>query len=299
MQSSKLQIAIKKNSQELVSIFEVPTGSKCNCKCPHCGETLIAKNKNKIPDIELKKNQKIAHFSHESGSDCPSAIESAIHLLCKKILTENPTILIPEYKFENITFGKEELIVFNKADTEEFIIQNEIKIKPDAILYDNKSRILIEFYKTHAVDNEKLEKIIELEESCIEIDVRFINPLKNGIFNTKEILDLFQKKTTYKKWIYNNRNKIEINKYIQEKNKKIKEESLKNKLNEIRINGWHLEKIFNVDLFHIQDYVSCKKNRIDTYVSECEICDFFHGTIELHNDKNIICSIYRFWTANR
>lgn len=103
MNASNLQIGLNKDNQ-LVSIFDVETGEKCNCTCPECGDKLIAKNRNKKFNEPLKKGQKIAHFSHANGADCPSAQETAVHLLAKQVLSKNKRIEL--YECQSCEFHK-------------------------------------------------------------------------------------------------------------------------------------------------------------------------------------------------
>jgi len=54
MKELLLQLALNSEGK-LVSIYQVPTGKKCNCFCPKSEEPLIAKNKNKSPGQILKE----------------------------------------------------------------------------------------------------------------------------------------------------------------------------------------------------------------------------------------------------
>lgn len=53
-------------------------GNACGCICPHCKSALSAKNGG---DGE----KMIHHFAHLSGADCVGAVESALHLMAKKM----------------------------------------------------------------------------------------------------------------------------------------------------------------------------------------------------------------------
>lgn len=72
-----LKFALKDG--QLVSIDDVPNGNECGCQCPACGKDLCARNNG---------TKRIHHFAHQSGADCPGAVESSIHLLAKKVLKE-------------------------------------------------------------------------------------------------------------------------------------------------------------------------------------------------------------------
>ncbi len=227
MIEKKLQIALNQDNQ-LVGIYDVKTGEKCNCVCPNCGEKLVAKNENKNINEPLKKGQKIAHFAHLSGSDCPGAQETAIHLLAKKVLSETKKFKIPSLFKDNVELSEPMTILFKEVKSEEFIIKDEIKIKPDSILINDKKQLIIEFYKTHAIDETKKDKIKSLNISCIEINLNYIEPLKNGKLNIDGIKNLFEEDLNSKHWIYNSQESILYDKYLE--NQKNREEENRNKL---------------------------------------------------------------------
>ena len=154
-----LQLALN-DKKEIVSIFRVPTGEKCNCTCPECGEELVAKNKGKSEDTTLEPNQKAAHFAHASGKECEFAGETAIHLLAKEVIKKSKRIKIYYEHPEGIELGlKDEIIEFDIVETEKEYSNGEITIKPDATLKKGNTTLFLEFFKTHQVDEEKREKI--------------------------------------------------------------------------------------------------------------------------------------------
>ena len=84
MTTQLLRYAIN-SSNELVSIEDVPNGISCQCFCPKCKEPLVAKN------AGIKKEH---HFAHCSGSDCPGATMTALHLLAQKAFQQTKKITI-------------------------------------------------------------------------------------------------------------------------------------------------------------------------------------------------------------
>lgn len=83
MKTLNLTYALKDNS--LVHISEVESGLQCGCKCPACGETLIARKGDKV----------IHHFAHKSTVECEFGYQTSLHLAAKKVISENGIIQVP------------------------------------------------------------------------------------------------------------------------------------------------------------------------------------------------------------
>lgn len=206
MHFNVLQIAPDSNDK-LRSIFKVPTGKSCNCFCPICEEPLIAKNKNKTSNESLLFGQKLAHFAHANNSDCPGALESAIHLLAKEVLNETKTLMLPPLSYGGIKLNKKQFLLFDKSKVEKRRDLKKNWIQPDVILFKDKKPLFIEFYKTHLVDDEKIEKIKNINISCLEIDINHIDPLNNGELNKDGIRKLLERENIYKNWLHNSKTK--------------------------------------------------------------------------------------------
>ncbi|MEB3192181.1 MAG: competence protein CoiA family protein [Snowella sp.] len=69
----------------------IESGLRCQCFCPACGESLVAK-KGKVINW---------HFARYSKIECEYAFETAIHYIAKDIIKEKglclPTLTIMEY----------------------------------------------------------------------------------------------------------------------------------------------------------------------------------------------------------
>lgn len=61
----------------LAHIDSVPKGNNCGCFCPACKKPLQARNAGQI---------RVHHFAHQPGVDCPTAFETALHLLAKQLI---------------------------------------------------------------------------------------------------------------------------------------------------------------------------------------------------------------------
>lgn len=202
MHSKLLQIAVN-SKNELVDIYQVPTGIKCDCFCPECGERLEAKNNGKIKSKLLFKNQKTAHFAHVSNKLCKNAFESSIHQLAKKTLEETKTILLPKYVEWGVKLFDSLSCSFDEIQVEKIYEKNGIRIIPDVTLIKGANILFIEFYKTHSIDRTKKEKIKSLGISTIEIDLNKIILKDNIEENQLIIKDFLETSVEHKTWIFN------------------------------------------------------------------------------------------------
>ena len=85
-----IKLAYGIRAEHVVHISEImlaEKGEKCNCKCPVCGGSLVAK----LGD----KRQR--HFAHKASCNCDIvyAQQTGLHLLAKEIIRENSQILVP------------------------------------------------------------------------------------------------------------------------------------------------------------------------------------------------------------
>ena len=164
----------------LVHVDDVPNGEACGCTCPKCGSKLIAKNKG-------QHNQH--HFAHIGKMGCEGAVESAMHLMAKKILSEGKKIMLPRYPLQ---VGGVRL--FQSVDVENY--DKELSLRPDCVGDTAGQKLWVEFKLSHPVDADKAAKIKSAKIECVEIDINAcpLDPLK-----MKEFLEESSKD---RKWIY-------------------------------------------------------------------------------------------------
>lgn len=161
-----------KATGETRNIKDVESGLACNCVCGNCGGALEA----------CKGKIRQHHFRHYSSAECKGAWESQLHLLSKAIIEEHKSIVLPPYQGKYLTYGAK-VQKFDSVLPEE----SQGDLQPDCLckytMPDGEERELwIEILNTHAVDEEKAQKIKERGISCIEIDV-------SKIFENNEVLD--------------------------------------------------------------------------------------------------------------
>lgn len=235
---------------ELKHISAVKNGMACECYCPSCKGRLIAKNN--------PSNKKQSHFAHVNGTECPGALETALHILAKQILQKTKSLAIPDYHFDyapgnpNSLFRKGKEVVFENVLIEYPIEQNDRRIVPDAIGEINNKRILVEFAKTHFVDERKKEKVIAMKIPCIEID------LCNAELSEESLQFLLNSQGAHKYWIANPRLDEEYRAFKlaqdQEQRKKTQEDreikEKKKKEGEYKFQRYHNHK--NYQLIRIE-----------------------------------------------
>lgn len=116
-----VQLASGIREGQIVHISEITErGEKCNCKCPHCGGILLAKLGN------IKQH----HFAHK-GNPCDPVIaqETGLHLLAKRIIRENHSILVPGIEIVKEEITTEDSPVFDNIDYQVSIAAKLIMIQ--------------------------------------------------------------------------------------------------------------------------------------------------------------------------
>lgn len=142
---------------KMVSIESVENGQRCNCRCPGCNGTLIAKH---------GTGRRQPHFAHWKCPDCPGAYMSALHKLAEQIIDEEKAVMAPAYKEM-----KEQKLSFTSVEREQRVERKDLQ--PDVVgVTADGLRWHIEIRLTHEVDEAKKSKLLESKITCLEIDVR-------------------------------------------------------------------------------------------------------------------------------
>lgn len=189
MKTLNLTYALKDN--RLVHISEVESGLQCGCKCPACGEILIAKKGDKV----------IHHFAHKSTIECEFGYQTSLHLAAKKVISENGIIRVPALYLTFPQTGKKELIEQEgMLQVSEVILEKKLdNIIPDILLVTNIGKIIVEIFVTHEIDLEKKKKIKVLGIPTIEID---LSKIERGI-SEQDLQEVLISGNEHKEWIYN------------------------------------------------------------------------------------------------
>lgn len=175
----------------MVHVNEVPNGISCRCHCPSCSAPLVAKNNGETM---------APHFAHASGTVCSGAHESELHLLAKRVISEDKAVMLPRYG--NVYQGG--LVRFDTVEVEE---RNDISsLQPDLCgVVHNKttgkdSRLWIEIMVTHAIGPEKRALIRKNEIACIEIN---LSQFMSRQVTREELRDFILQEQSGREWTNN------------------------------------------------------------------------------------------------
>lgn len=174
-------------------ISEVGNGLSCNCVCPNCGESLIAKNDGLV---------KVAHFAHSKGVECEGACMSRIHILAQIFFQEQKWINLPEKKHSFLgktkSISPRRKVQFIDVKLERHHKIDSKTLIPDCVGIDrNGKELWIEIVVTHGIDAQKKQFIIDHDIACVEFDLRGLSP-------DAEESQIYQRLTSncYSNWIH-------------------------------------------------------------------------------------------------
>ena len=182
---------------DIVHIRSVDNGLACDCICPTCEDRLVA-----------HQGKKTAwHFKHHNGDECKYALETALHLKAKEILSNSKYIHLPALdavaeespnrKVINSVVGNSQRIALDEIK----VVESKIgRIIPDIIVYSKQTPLLVEIAVTHFIDPVKRSKIRDLGISCIEID---LSDYRDKDIDEHTLEEIVVNKVQHKNWIFN------------------------------------------------------------------------------------------------
>lgn len=203
----KLQYGIRDG--KVVSISEMrqeERGLNCNCSCPGCGASLVAR-------MGKKKQW---HFAHKGEAcDIAAAQQTALHILAKEIIEENKKLLFPGITVKRDKYITEEedsrvkakvtySLDFRKAsviECESVTLEKKLSnIIPDVVITAKGRTCLVEIAVTHFVDEEKERKIREIGLPLFEID---LSELYDTAHSREELAKAVLSEPNNRRWIFN------------------------------------------------------------------------------------------------
>lgn len=184
-----LTFAVNKTSGDLVGIDQIGAdswGTRCGCRCPNdeCKESLVAKTR------DFPGRKKAKHFAHESDTECAGAVESALHLLAKKIVADEGFVMAPALEIVPVPPNWKTPAIFptEKLDFDQIIVERVIEgLKPDLIGIRNNVRYMLEIRCTHEVDERKREHARLNNWNLLEFDLSEL--VKQDLFTEQEVRD--------------------------------------------------------------------------------------------------------------
>lgn len=231
---AELKLTYGKDSNgRLVHVDDVLSGLACDCTCPGCGASLIAR--------KGEKNQH--HFAHANGADCSGARMTALHMLAQQIIQEETKIRTPWFK--DYYEDPSKFIYFESVLLEQRFKTAESNRRPDCVGIIKKGdieyKVWIEIKVKHAIDEEKKKDIIGLGAICMEID---ISVLLNNKYTEdsvrKALFDVYDNK----EWI-NYPQLFRENEIAKQKQEQQEKEEEQRKLNELARERAKLEEIIH------------------------------------------------------
>lgn len=200
MKSQNMIYALKDGKTVHISCVE--SGLKCECICPACGESLIARKGTKV----------IHHFAHKSTIECEYGYQTSLHLVAKEIIAMNKQINIPALYLTFPGTGRKMLLEEEKTvNVSRVILEKKINdIIPDILLITDIGEIIVEIFVTHEIDDEKKKKIKRLDIPTIEIDLsKFDRNITKG-----DLYQVLSVQNENKKWIYNGKREQTYKRFV-------------------------------------------------------------------------------------
>lgn len=156
----------------LIHIKESVNGKSCNLVCPGCGDRLIAANNG----TKLQP-----HFRHDGGAECVIGFESAIHRAAKQLIEIHKEITVPglvvklrKADSKGVEHIRQKIVVDHGAILRfDLVLQEKAvgQVIADVLAAKDNKQLIIEIFRTHKVDEYKIQKIKDAGLSAIEIDL--------------------------------------------------------------------------------------------------------------------------------
>lgn len=147
MHSSNIRQTFALNNKGVItSIRDVERGLNCNCICPACDANLIAK----------QGNVRDWHFAHSAQHNCINGAESSLHLAAKQVAASSSKLLMPSDE------GSPTYLIIQDAELEMSWDTDYGRMVPDVTITSGAEIYFVEIIVTHAIDEQKREKINSL-----------------------------------------------------------------------------------------------------------------------------------------
>lgn len=266
MKTKQLNLIYAFKDNELTHISQVERGLKCDCVCPSCNATLIARKGERV----------IHHFAHYNTDLCKYVYETSLHLAAKEIISSAKSLWLPAV-YLNFDSGRSKELV--KEATEVTVDGVRLEkgmddIIPDIIVKSGGKEFIIEICVTHAIDDVKLKKIANKNISTLEIDLS----KEDKTISKEDLKEVLLENSELKYWRYNALEEAWRKKFYDACEKK-----------EIISRGF----VLHIDNCPIKSR-TWKGKPYANFIDDCMGCEFFisQGNIDYPEEDNgfILCS---------
>ncbi|SDB20739.1 competence protein CoiA family protein [Belnapia rosea] len=172
----------------LAHVTEVASGLACGCRCPGCGERLVAR----------KGAYKVHHFAHHVHRACAGAWETTLHRLAKEVLLEAREILLPK-AVAQVGDLSEDVAAATMFPYEAAEAEVDLGgLRPDAVITGRGRQLLVEFHVSHPCGPEKVSELRSRNLAAVEIDLSRVPRLLSRDEHAEHIL-----RTAPRHWLHN------------------------------------------------------------------------------------------------
>lgn len=198
MESQSLhQLFAMDKEGRICSVEEVARGLACECICPSCGASVVARQ-GAIREW---------HFAHVAESDCEGGMETALHLAAKQLLLESGGLNIPEIRVQREVrlpdgrvgkgeaYRHERWVNFLTVEAEKTVGT----IRPDIVAVVGHEMLFVEIAVTHFVDAKKRSILETYGVPTIEIDLA---SYQGDHWNWESLRDYVIENTQLKHWVH-------------------------------------------------------------------------------------------------
>ncbi len=153
----------------------------------------------------------VQHFAHQSGSDCATGAETALHLAAKQLVADKRWLRLPALDvyasrrdpelglFEaRQWFGADDVWRFDRAALE----QSVGPVRPDVLGFVADVGHAVEIRVTHKVDEPKLRQLSTLRLPSIEVD---LSSAVGRVFTFDAMEALVIESVEHKRWLHHPR----------------------------------------------------------------------------------------------
>ncbi len=198
-----LKIPAGERDGRLLRAEEVDSGLACGCRCPGCGDRLVARNRG---------NRRRSHFAHHKAPESRACYETALHKMAKQILLEARGLLLPAFSKPPVYDASGREYTFDECHAEPRLwayhtAHEEMRRAdldgrtPDVVLIGPKPQrpLLVEVRVTHQVDEAKIELVRKRDEAMMEID---LSSLSDSDLESERLRQLVLAEPHNREWIH-------------------------------------------------------------------------------------------------